>query len=394
MDMIAFTGGKIFTMAGETMEQGTILIEGRKIAGVGTHLQVPENCRVVDISGKIVTPGLIDAHTHMGVHSEGLAWSSEDYNERCNPVTGQVDVLDGFYPFDIGLLESLSGGVTTAMIAPGSANPIGGRCMIVKTRAEADVEKMVLKRDAGLKIAFGENPRRVYGNEKKSPVTRMGIAALIREALQKGREYIAARENDASRPVDFNLETIAKVLRREMPLRAHAHRVDDILTAIRIAKEFNVPIIIEHGTEGHLIADHLAAENIPVVSGPLFKTRGKMEINERSWLAPAAFEKASVKFSLISDHPVVPCRFMTIYAGLAMRFGLTKEAALRAMTIHAAEIMGIDHRVGSIASDKDADFVIWSGDPFDILSRPEQVVIDGAIGYVDMAAVQKITKWD
>lgn len=392
--MIAFTGGKILTMDGRTLDSGTICVEDGKIVSVAEGKAAPEGARVVDITGKVVTPGLIDAHTHMGVHSEGLVWSSEDYNERCNPVTGQVDVLDGFYPFDIGLLESLSGGVTTAMIAPGSANPIGGRCMIVKTRANADVERMVLKRDAGLKIAFGENPRRNYGNEKKSPVTRMGIAAVIREALQRAKEYMAAREKDAARPIDFSLETIAKVLRREMPLRAHAHRVDDILTAIRIAKEFDVKIIIEHATEGHLIADRLAAEKIPVVSGPLFKTRAKMEINERSWLAPGIFERAGVKFSLISDHPVVPCRFMTVYAALAVRFGLSREAALRAMTIDAAQIMGIDDRVGSIAPGKDADFVVWSGDPLDILTRPEKIVVDGAIGSVDMAAGQKITHWE
>lgn len=390
--MIAFTGGKILTMAGGALENGTICVEDGKIVSVTEGEGAPQGARIVDIAGKVVTPGLIDAHTHMGVHSEGLVWSSEDYNERCNPVTGQVDVLDGFYPFDIGLLESLSGGVTTAMIAPGSANPIGGRCMIVKTRADADVERMVLKRDAGLKIAFGENPRRNYGNERRSPVTRMGIAAVIREALQRAKEYMAAREKGV-RPVDFNLETIAKVLRKEMPLRAHAHRVDDILTALRIARDFDVEIIIEHATEGHLIADRLAAENIPVVSGPLFKTRAKMEINERSWLAPAIFERAGVKFSLISDHPVVPCRFMTVYAALAVRFGLSREAALKAMTIHAAEIMGIDDRVGSIAPGKDADFVVWSGDPLDILTRPEKVVVDGAIGLVDMAAGQRITQW-
>ena len=390
--MIAFTGGKILTMAGDALENGTICVEDGKIVSVTEGEGAPQGARIVDIAGKVVTPGLIDAHTHMGVHSEGLVWSSEDYNERCNPVTGQVDVLDGFYPFDIGLLESLSGGVTTAMIAPGSANPIGGRCMIVKTRANADVERMVLKRDAGLKTAFGENPRRNYGNERKSPVTRMGIAAVIREALQHAKEYMAAREKGV-RPVDFNLETIAKVLRKEMPLRAHAHRVDDILTALRIARDFDVEIVIEHATEGHLIADRLAAEKIPVVSGPLFKTRAKMEINERSWLAPAIFERAGVKFSLISDHPVVPCRFMTVYAALAVRFGLSREAALKAMTIHAAEIMGIDDRVGSIAPGKDADFVVWSGDPLDILTRPEKVVVDGAIGLVDMAAGQKITQW-
>lgn len=390
--MFALTGAKILTMTGESMESGTVLIDGAKIAGVGDDLTLPKHCQVLDVSGKVITPGLIDAHTHMGVHSEGLLWSSEDYNESCNPITPQMHVIDGFYPYDIGMAESCAGGVTTAMIAPGSANPIGGQCMVVKTKARSMIEAMILRKDAGLKIAFGENPRRVYGNQKKSPVTRMGTAALIRETFQKCLEYLDLREKGQER-VDFAMEAVAKVIRKEMPLRAHAHRVDDILTAIRIAEDFDLNIIIEHGTEGHLIADILLEKNIPVVAGPLFKTRAKMEINNRSWLAPSIFEKHGVKFSLISDHPVIPSRFLPVYAGLSVRFGLSEERALRALTIDAAEILGVADRVGSIAKGKDADLVVWSGHPLEVTTKPEMVVIDGEVGAVDMSAGQVIHEW-
>ena len=390
--MFALKGAKVLTMAQETIINGTILIENGKIVSVGSELIIPEKYTVIDVSGKVISPGMIDAHTHMGVHSEGLAWSSEDYNEKYNPITPQMHVIDGFYQYDIGLAESCAGGVTTVMIAPGSANPIGGQCMVVKTKAKPTVEEMIIRKDAGLKIAFGENPRRVYGNQQKAPVTRMGTAALIRETFQKCWEYLK-KNRKGEGTVDFAMEAIAKVIRKEMPLRAHAHRVDDILTAIRIAEEFDVDIIIEHGTEGHLIADILAEKNIPVVAGPLFKTRGKMEINNRSWLAPGIFEKHGVKFSLISDHPVIPSRFLPVYAGMSVRFGLSEERALRALTIDPAEILGIGDRVGSIESGKDADLVIWSGNPLDVMTKPEKVIVDGEIGEVDMAAGQIIHQW-
>lgn len=391
--MIAFTNATIMTMNDETIKNGTIIIDNKKITAVGQDVTIPAGCKTIDTSGKYITPGLIDAHTHLGINSEGLVWSGQDYEEKHSPITPQVHVRDSFYPFDIGLHETCSSGVTTVMVTPGSDNPIGGQCMIVKTRQKPLVEEMILKSDAGLKIAFGENPRKYHGSQKKTPMTRMGIAALLREHLQKAREYMAAKDSGTLKSIDLGMEATSKVLRREMPLRAHAHRVDDIVTAVRIAEEFNLEIIIEHGTEGHLIADWLAEKNIAVAAGPLLKTKGKMEIINRSWLTPAAFEKSGVKFALISDHPFLSSKFLPVYAGLSVRFGLSVDTAMRAMTIEPARMMHIDDRVGSLEVGKDADLVIWSGHPLDILTHPEQVIIDGAIGEVNMQKEQLIQQW-
>lgn len=388
--MLALTGGTVLTMVGPALKGGTVLIEGGRIVAVGGHLTVPAAATVIDAAGRYVTPGIIDAHTHLGVYTESYAWAGEEVNETSKPTTPEMDVIDAINPDDAGLADALAGGVTTVMVAPGSANPVGGQCSVIKTRRRAAVEEMLLKRHAGLKIAFGENPRRVYGEQKKAPVTRMATAALVRETLLKAKDYLA-RAGEKDWKFDLGLEAAARVLRGEMPLRAHAHRADDIVTALRIAAEFGVEVIVEHATEGHNIAELLAARQARLVVGPNLTTRSKLELKDRSFAAPAVLAAHGVRFALMSDHPVLPAAFLPVYAGLAVRFGLPEEQALKAITAEAADILGVDGRVGRIAAGLDADLVVWDGPPLAVTSRPRLVILDGSVGEVD--AAQTITAW-
>lgn len=388
--MFALTGGTIITMSGQPLVDGSVLIDKGKIIAVGKGLSIPDGCETIDVAGKVITPGLIDAHTHLGVYAESLDWSGEDVNEISQPVTPALDVIDALNPADVGLTEAVGGGITTVMVAPGSANPIGGQCTVIKTRPRSSVEQMIARRHAGLKMAFGENPRRAYGDKKKMPVTRMATALLIRETLQKGREYLAKLDSKEHK-FDYEMDAIARVLRREMPIRAHAHRADDIVTALRIAEEFELDIIIEHATEGHLIKELLAERQARVVLGPLMITKGKLELKEASWRAPAILAEQGVLFALMSDHPVVPSKFLPVYAGIAARFGLSQDEALKAITLNAARILGLDDRIGSIEAGKDADLVVWSDHPLLLAAKPDYVIVDGQIGKVDME--QKIAEW-
>jgi imidazolonepropionase-like amidohydrolase len=388
--MLAITGGTVLTMAGPALKGGTVLIDGGRIVAVGERLAVPAEATVVDATGRFVTPGLIDAHTHLGGYTESYAWAGEEVNETSKPTTPEMDVLDAINPDDAGLADAVAGGITTVMVAPGSANPVGGQCSVIKTRRRDVVEEMVLVRHAGLKIAFGENPRRVYGEQKKAPVTRMATAALVRETLLKAKDYLA-RAGEKDWKFDLGLEAAGRVLRGEMPLRAHAHRADDIVTALRIAAEFGVDVIVEHATEGHNIAGLLAERRAKLVVGPNLTTRSKLELKDRSLAAPAVLAAHGVQFALMSDHPVLPSAFLPVYAGLAMRFGLPEEQALRAITVEAAAILGVGDRVGSIAPGRDADVVVWDGPPLAVTSRPLLVILDGAMGEVD--AAQTIAAW-
>ena len=374
--MIALTGGIIHAMTGAPIQGGAVLINKGKIVAAGTGFEIPSDCERVDVEGRIITPGLIDAHTHLGVYAEPAEWSAEDGNEMSGPVTPAMDVLDAINPADIAFGDALAGGVTTVMIAPGSANAVGGQCVITKTVRRPTVEMMVIRRNAGLKIAFGENPRRVYGDKQKAPITRMATAYLVRETLQKARDYLKKQGTKEFVP-DYGMDAVVRVLRREMPLRAHAHRADDIMTALRIAKEFDVDIVLDHCTEGHLIVSELAKRNAKAAIGPQLITRAKMELKDKSYRTPAVLADHGVKFALVSDHPVVPNMFLSVYAGLAVRFGLAPEAALRAITIDAAEILGVADKLGSIEAGKDADVVVWTGHPLEMSGRPEAVWVGG-----------------
>ena len=379
--MIALSGAKILTMCGKSLDHGTILIHNGKIQAVGKNIDIPPGCRIIDVTGKFITPGLIDAHTHLGIDNEGMGWAGSDENERSEPITPGLHALDAINPADLGLLEAYHGGITTVMVAPGSANPIGGQCVLLKTAPKPTVEQMLLKRYAGLKIAFGENPKRVYGaDQKKMPVSRMATAALIRGAFWKAHEYLAS-QGKKDWKYDMGLEAIAKVLRKEMPLRAHAHRADDIVTAVRIAQEFDVELIIEHGTEAYLIAELLSTEGIPVVVGPTLSTRSKVELKDKTMESPALLYRQGVLCAMMSDHPVTPSCFLSIYAGLATRYGLPPYQALKMITCDAAKILGLANRIGSLAPEMDADLVVWSEDPVMVSARPEIVMVDGEVDF-------------
>lgn len=362
------------TMENKTYEQGTILIKDGKILDVGEGLAVPSEAQVIDGQGRIVLPGFIDTHTHLGIAEEIYPIEGDDINESSQPITPQLRAIDAINPFDLGFKDALLGGVTTVMIAPGSANVIGGLVAVVKVQGKT-YEEMVIKPEAGLKVTFGENPKRVYGHQKKMPSTRMAIASLLRQSFIEAQNY----RNKKGQDRDLKYENILRVLDGEIPIRAHAHRADDILTAIRIAKEFNVRMIIEHCTEGHKIVDELVTAGYPLTVGPTLMNRSKVELAEVSYQTPVVLSKAGLQLSLITDHPVIPIQYLNISAALAVKAGMDKEKALEAITIRAAEILEVNDRIGSIKKGKDADLVIWSGDPLDIQSKPDFVLINGEI---------------
>lgn len=378
--MLLLKGGTILTITQGIIQDGMILIENGKILAVGKKLDYPSTAEIIEAEGKIIMPGIIDAHTHLGISEEGIGEEGWDYNEEVDPVTPYLRALDGINTQEMGVIDALRGGVTTVMVAPGSANVIGGQVAVIKTAGDW-LPEMVLRECAGLKVAFGENPKRVYGEQKKTPVTRMGTAAVLREWLVKAQNYLAKQDKEDR---DLGLEVLAKVLKREIPLRAHAHRADDILTALRIAEEFGVDIVIEHGTEGHKIADILARKKIPVVYGPAMTSRCKIELRERLEATPGILAKAGVKVALTTDHPVLPVQFLNIGAGVAVREGMAEEEALKAITLHPAEILGVADRIGSLEEGKDADLIILSGHPLEVSTKVEKVIVNGEVVFAGL----------
>jgi imidazolonepropionase-like amidohydrolase len=380
-DRLAIVGGYVVPIEGDPIESGTVLVEGGRITAVGgAGLAPPDGATVVDASGRWVLPGFVDAHTHLGVHEEGEGWAGEDTNELTDPVTAHVRAIDAINPLEIGFADAISGGVLAVNVTPGSGNPIGGQTVALKTWGRR-VDDMVLRQPSGLKSALGENPKRVYGDQKKAPSTRLGTAATIRAALTDAQNYLRKQaEREPGKPgpdVDLKLEALAMVLRREIPWRQHSHRADDIATALRLADEFGYRLVIDHGTEAHLLADELAARGVPVLIGPLFSTRSKVELRNRSLRSPGRLARAGVELSIITDHPVVPIQLLVHQATLSVREGLDRVTALRAITINPAKVMGVDDRIGSLAAGKDADVVIWSGDPFDAMQRVEAAYVGG-----------------
>jgi imidazolonepropionase-like amidohydrolase len=385
----------VVPVEGEPIEGGTVLIRDGKIAAVeGPGFAVPSGAFVVDAAGKWVLPGFIDAHAHAGVHEEAEGWAGQDTNERTDPNSAHVRALDAINPADIGFRDAIGGGVLAVNVNPGSANPIGGQTVAIKCWGRT-VDEMVLREPAGMKSALGENPKRVYGDRNETPSTRLGTAAVIRAAFVAALNYQAklaasgassSSSSSSSSPSssertvverDLKLEALSRVLRREIPWRQHCHRADDIATAMRMAREFGYDLVIDHGTEAYLLADQIAAASIPVVIGPLFTSRSKVELRNRSLANPGRLAAAGVTIAITTDHPVVPIHFLIHQATLAVKEGLDPVAALRAVTIHPARIIGVDSRIGSLAVGKDADVVVWSGDPLDVMSRAELAYVDG-----------------
>jgi imidazolonepropionase-like amidohydrolase len=384
-ESVAITHGRVVPIAGEPIDDGTVLVESGRITAVGTNVKIPAGVRTLDAAGGWVLPGLIEAHGHVGVHEEAEGWAGQDTNEMTDPVTAQVRALDAINPADLGFRDAISGGVLAVNVNPGSGNPIGGQTVALKCWGRT-VDEMVLRQPSGMKSALGENPKRVYGEQKKSPSTRLGTAAVIRSALVDAANYARRIESEQSKPEaerkpvdrDLKLEALGRVLRREIPWRQHCHRADDIATAIRIAEEFGYDLVIDHGTEAYLLADILAAKNIPVIIGPLLTSRSKPELRNRSLANPGKLAAAGVTIAITTDHPVVPIYLLSHQAALAVKEGLDHDTALRALTINPARIAGIDGRLGSIEPGKDGDLAIWSGDPLDVLSRVQRGFIAGA----------------
>jgi imidazolonepropionase-like amidohydrolase len=382
--MIAITGGEVLTMAGKVFKQGTVLVKDRKIEAVVDGVVEPEGYTVMDARGKMVLPGLIDCHSHVGIVEEIYRVEGDDANEITDPVTPHLRAVDAVYPWDLGFQDALSGGVTTVVTGPGSANVIGGEMVALKTWGQS-LDEMILKSPVGLKAALGENPKRSYGSRDKTPLTRMASAALLREALVKASEYMKkckkAGEGSDYPDRDLKMEAVARVLKGQIPLRVHCHRADDILTAIRIAREFNIKLVIEHCTEGYKIAGELAQNGVRAVIGPVIGNRAKVELAGISLETGKVLAGAGVEFAIMTDHPVVPIQYLAISAGLSVRGGLSEERALGAITANAAAILGLGHRIGSLEPGKDADVAVFDGHPFDVRSRVAAVMISGRIVY-------------
>jgi imidazolonepropionase-like amidohydrolase len=381
--LYALVGAEIHPVEGKTLKQGTLLWQGGKILALGAKdkIDLPAGTEKIDGAGLVVTPGLIDAHTHIGIQEEIYEFEGDDLNETGeSAVTPEMRAIDGVNPYDLAFQDALSGGVTAVMIAPGSANVIGGSVCVLKT-AGPDLDKMVLDAEAGVKVAFGENPKRFYSEQKKLPSSRMGIAALLRQALINAQDYELKKQKGAEdgeiQERDLGLELLVRLLHREIPLRAHAHRADDLYTAIRIAKEFNLKLILEHGTEAARLIPVLQKEKIPVVVGPGFANRAKVEMERIGWEVVKSLTDAGVLTALITDHSCTPIQYLSLCAAMTIRHGLTWEQALAAITINPAKILGLSHRLGSLAPGKDADFALFSGDPFHYRSRCVAAYVDG-----------------
>ncbi len=379
--MILIRNGKILTMNDRIYEMGDILIKGKKILDIGENLEVPKDAEVIDAKGMWVMPGIVDAHCHIGMWEDGIGFEGSDGNEATDPVTPELRAIDGINPEDHCFREARENGITTVVTGPGSANVIGGQFAALKTYGRR-VDDMVIKEPLALKVAFGENPKWVYDGQKKAPSTRMATAAILRENLIKAQNYKRKLEQGEKDPDkmpdrDLKMEILVKVLNREIPLKAHAHRADDILTALRIAREFNVDITLDHCTEGHRISDFLLEEEAKVIVGPLFSERSKVELKNMTFKAPGILSKAGVKVAMMTDHPVIPIQYLPVCAAIAVKEGMEEMEALKSITINAAEITGIADRVGSLEPGKDADIVIFDGHPLEFRTRAVWVFIDG-----------------
>ena len=380
--MILIKNAYIKPMVGEDIENGSILLgDDGKIAAIGADIEAPAGATVIDAEGKLVTPGCVEAHCHIGLHNEAVGWEGRDYNESVDPLTPHMRAIDSINPQDEAFETAIRGGVTTACTGPGSANVVGGTFAAIKLVGNR-VDNMIVKHPAAMKCAFGENPKRVYGQgSKKSPVTRMATAALLRELLFKSRRYLADKE--AGKDVfDMKLEAMIPVMKGEIPLKAHAHRADDILTSIRIAKEFGVKLTLDHCTDGSVIADELAKEGYPAFVGPSLGGKSKVELINKAFSTPGDLAAAGVDISIITDAPVIPLQHLPMCAGLAANAGLGYEAAWRAITINPARALEIADRVGSLEVGKDADVVIWTADPIKSVGAEAFVtIVDGKIAY-------------
>lgn len=385
--MLVLKNGNVMTMAGPAFV-GDVAIENGKIVAVGQSLSYSD-AEVRDVTGMTVMPGIVDPHCPIGMWEDAMGFEGADGNECTNPITPELRAIDAINPYDRCFEEAAAGGVTTCVTGPGSANVIGGQFVAIKTYGDS-VDDMVLRFPVAVKAAFGENPKRVYNGKNQTPSTRMATAALMRKALIEAQEYNEKLEKgkaDPEKMPERNLgkEILARVIRRELPMKIHAHRADDILTAIRICREFKLRYTLDHCTEGYLITDKLkealGEDCEGIIVGPLLTDRSKIELKNLSFKAPKVLEKAGIEYAMMTDHPVTPEQYLPICTAIAVREGASEEGALKAITINAAKITGIADRVGSIEVGKDADIAVFSGHPFDFRSRCVLTLVNGKVAH-------------
>lgn len=370
---------KVYTMEDDQVwDRGYVRFENGKITAVGPMDQAPcaDGEETLDAMGGCVMPGMIDAHTHIGICAESINVAAEFVNEMTDPDTAQLRAIDGFFPFDTAIPKARAAGVTTALISPGSANAFGGQIAAVKLD-RTRVEDMILKAPVAMKMATGDNVRTTYGPQNKLPMTRMGIAAVMREAFMQTLDYLERKERGEHPALNVRWEALAPVVRHELPIHIHAHRSDDIYTAMRVAREFGLELVVVHATDGAVTAQDMAREHVPAIVGPSLFSSTKLETLNLSFKTPGIMAKAGVKIALTTDHDVVPLEYLPICAAVAVREGLDPYEALKAITINPAQITHLDDRIGSLKPGKDADIAVFSGHPLDWMSRPVAVFVSG-----------------
>lgn len=372
-ERIALVGGHVVPVTSAALENGIVLIEDGVIRAVGdSTVSIPGDYQIVDVQSSWVVPGLIDAHTHIGTLEDSDGSAGDDHDEGTEPVTARIRALDAINPRDRAFDAAVAGGVLAVGVNPGSCNPIGGQSAALRTYGKT-VDDQVLRSPCGVKSALGENPKDTYSARGMFPSTRMGVAAVIRSALTRARDYIAERPHQT----DLDLEALKLVLERKIPWRQHVHREDDIATALRLAHEFEYDLVIDHGTESAELADVIAERGVPVILGPLIVGSRKVEMRNRSLRTAGILERAGVQIAIATDHPVVPIQYLVHQATLAVKEGLDRDAAIAALTINPARILGVDDRIGSLEVGKDADLCVWSGDPLDVMSRVRRAFVRG-----------------
>ncbi|WML53758.1 amidohydrolase [Neobacillus sp. PS3-12] len=370
MTKILLKNATVFPITREPFYSGDVLIENGKISKVGKNIATETSVKMIDCGELFLFPGFIDVHTHMGLYDEGTGWAGNDANETAEMLTPHIRAIDGAYPFDPAFSDAIKSGITTVHIMPGSANVIGGTTSVIKT-AGKNIKKMIVRETAGLKLALGENPKKIHSHGNNDSITRMGIMGMLREAFYKA--LLSDQRND------FRNLPLVMALKREILVRIHAHRADDIITAVRFAEEFNLDLRIEHCTEGHLVASELAGLGLKVSVGPTLTRRSKVELKNKTWNTYKELSAHGVEVSITTDHPYTPIQYLNICASLAVREGLPEQKALEGITINPAKNLKVDSKLGSIEKGKDADLVLWTHHPFHYLAKPKWTMINGEI---------------
>lgn len=379
---LAIIHGKLVTMSDKekaVIPGGALLVKDGIIERIlESKEEIPAEYRKIDAKGCFVLPGFIEAHCHMGITEEKKGMEGDDCNEGVDPITPSLRAIDAVNPMDAAFHNAVRAGITAANIGPGSSNVVGGQFVVVNNHGRC-IDEMILKAPSALKTAFGENPKVNYSGMGKSPATRMAVAAMLRKELLSAKQYLSGHKKDQD--TDLRFEAYRPVFEKRIPIKAHAHRADDILTAIRIAKEFDVKMTLDHCSEGHLIADEIKASGFPAIVGPDLASRNKIEVQNMAFKTAGILSKAGILTAITTDHPVSIIQTLPLCAALAVKEGMEMDAALKAITIHAAKICGVDDKIGSLDAGKQADVVIYDGHPFDIFTKTMCTLIKGEIIY-------------